>query len=92
MTSLYQKNEEGDIIIDNKLLEDINNTLPNAVRFQNSVNKNRQIRPSVTWPNTPKAYPTKRGGGGGKYAGVKTPIRRSSWELAFMNMCDSLSA
>lgn len=40
MTSLYQKNKEGDIIIDNKLLEDINNTLPNAVRFQNSVNKN----------------------------------------------------
>ena len=25
----------------------------------------------------------------GKYAGAKTPYYRSSWELAFMNMCDN---
>lgn len=25
----------------------------------------------------------------GKYTGAKTPYYRSSWELAFMNMCDS---
>lgn len=25
----------------------------------------------------------------GKYAGAKSPYYRSSWELAFMNMCDS---
>ena len=40
MTSLYQKDSKGNIIIDNKLLKDINDTLPNAVRFENSVNKN----------------------------------------------------
>ena len=36
---LYKKDESGDIIITDILLNHINETLPNAVRFQNPVSK-----------------------------------------------------
>jgi len=36
---LYKKDESGDIIITDILLDHINETLPNAVRFQNPVSK-----------------------------------------------------
>jgi len=35
--SLYKKNDSNDVVITDSLLEEINNTLPNSVRFQNPV-------------------------------------------------------
>jgi len=35
--TLYTKNDNNEVVISNSLLEEINNTLPNSVRFQNPV-------------------------------------------------------
>tara|TARA_B100000902_G_C27150015_1_gene833230 strand:+ start:451 stop:879 length:429 start_codon:yes stop_codon:yes gene_type:complete len=35
--TLYNKNDSNEVVISNSLLEEINNTLPNSVRFQNPV-------------------------------------------------------